>query len=330
MTIGNFIFTNTNKELQDIADEGSLSVEQDDIDFIRTRLTTDYRDNIVKTFGETPGGILADIHSSITANDKIEILKQSQVLSEFSLSLRNINIELARVIQQIRERINNDDVFRTDIIIPYTNNDISGIRQPTENFLSNIETNFTTLYNIYDNNRQNATNINNILEIKEKILFDTIANIQLYEQKNNVDVRKNLYEFERSELYNNIFHTLKIIYFSLLIIYIIFGNFIKEEMYKKKYVYLIIIVYIASPFMLKYIFAGIIFIYESIKSLLGNNKQVLTYDDIVRANNIDNIYTSPVPNIRDRMDVIRAYSTFVRNPRNQNLPFVNSTAQSLG
>ena len=288
-----------------------------------------------QALGDNWEGVLGEIYSTmVTDSTEMDQLTTNQYFEEFKKSLGDIHKFKARVITNSRNLFsqnedNSDQKFMEKIVTPYITRDQDIISSETNKFLTNIQNNFMTLYDIYDSNRKNISIINNVLEIKEKILFDTIANIQLYEQKNNVDVRNNLYQFERIELYNNIFNTLKIIYFSLLIIYIIFGNFMKEEMYKKKYFYIIAIVYIALPFMLKYIFAGIIFVYEYIQSLLGNNKQVLTYNDIVRANNIDNIYTSPVPDIRDRTDVIRAYSTFVRNPRNQNLPFVNSTAQSL-
>jgi len=304
-------------------------------DIIQSISTKDIRSALEQVFPENWSEVLGEIYSTmVTDSAQMEQLTTNQSFEEFKKSLRDIHKFKARVITHSRNSFiengdTNDEKFMQKIVTPYITRDQDIISSETNKFLTNIENNFMTLYDIYDRNRKNISIINNVLEIKEKILFDTIANIQLYEQKNNVDVRNNLYQFERIELYNNIFNTLKIIYFSLLIIYIIFGNFMKEEMYKKKYFYIIAIVYIALPFMLKYIFAGIIFVYEYIQSLLGNNKQVLTYDDIVRANNIDNIYTSPVPDIRDRTDVIRAYSTFVRNPRNQNLPFVNSTAQSL-
>ena len=304
-------------------------------DIMQSISTKNIGQALEQVFPENWSEVLGEIYSTMaTDSAQMEQLTTNQNFEEFKKSLGDIHKFKARVITNSRNLFsqnedNSDQKFMEKIVTPYITRDQDIISSETNKFLTNIQNNFMTLYDIYDSNRKNISIINNVLEIKEKILFDTIANIQLYEQKNNVDVRNNLYQFERIELYNNIFNTLKIIYFSLLIIYIIFGNFMKEEMYKKKYFYIIAIVYIALPFMLKYIFAGIIFVYEYIQSLLGNNKQVLTYDDIVRANNIDNIYTSPVPDIRDRTDVIRAYSTFVRNPRNQNLPFVNSTAQSL-
>lgn len=326
-----------NSQLLKLADEASddnTCLSDESMKDLRNAfMNNDLQSALESTLNEDWSKTIANM-SEIANNDKkIEQIKSNQNFEQFKKSLGDIHKFKARVITNSRKLFSQTDIdnneFQETIVRPYIIRDNNRISKESNNFLANIENNFMTLFDIYDSNRKNISIINNVLEIKETILFDIIANIQLYEQKNNVDVRNNLYQFERIELYNNIFNTLKIIYFLLLVLYIIFGNFMKEEMYKKKYFYIIAIIYIALPFMLKYIFAGIIFVYEYIQSLLGNNKQVLTYDDIVRANNIDNIYTNPVPDIRDRMDVIQAYRRFVRNPRNENLPFVNRSAQSL-
>ena len=333
----------TNKQVEEAGNAGcgNDTERRDMMNAIFNRNVAATFNSMGKTFGMNFFKLLAETAVGIGSSQiEAESVATYKYYTEFQKSISDIHKFKAMVISNLREIFsqldqNNDSYSNTDtafmrsIVIPYIERDNAIITDKANNFLTSIENNLNTLYDIYDSNRKNMSILNNILEMKEKKLFDTIANIQLYEQKNNVDVRNNLYQFERIELYDNIFNTLKIIYFLLLLAYIIFGNFMKEEMYKKKYFYMVAIIYISLPFILKYIFAGIIFLYEYIQNLLGIKKQVLTYDDIVRANNIDNIYTNPVPDIRDRMDVIQAYRTFVQNPRNQNLPFVNRSVESL-
>lgn len=335
--------TLNNKQLEDAGNTGCGDNNQmnDMIQDVLNKNVAGVFNTMSKTFNMNVLGWLAELFANAgSSQSEAESVATYKYYTEFQKSISDIHKFKAMVISNLREIFsqldqNNDSYSNTDtafmrsIVIPYIERDNALITDKANNFLTSIENNLNTLYDIYDSNRKNMSTLNNILEMKEKKLFDTIANIQLYEQKNNVDIRNNLYQFERIELYDNIFNTLKIIYFLLLLAYIIFGNFMKEEMYKKKYFYMVAIIYISLPFILKYIFAGIIFVYEYIQNLLGIKKQVLTYDDIVRANNIDNIYTNPVPDIRDRMDVIQAYRTFVQNPRNQNLPFVNRSVESL-
>ena len=264
---------------------------------------------------------------------KMSDIEESQYLRDFFNAQTSINCHRAQAITSAREIFttsqDNPNNFLTNFAIPHINRDIRDSTVNITTFLERIRQNLNSVNDIYETTQINVTSLNNILEMKEKVLFDTIANIQLYEEKNNVDVRKNLYEFERITLYNSVFNTLKIIYFALFIIYIIFGNFMKNKMYKNPYFYIVAVFYIVFPFILKYIFAGIIFVYEYILSLMGKNKQILSYPDIVRASNIDNIYTNPVPNRNDYIDVINAYRTFVENPSNQDLPFIRSTVQNI-
>ena len=157
-----------------------------------------------------------------------------------------------------------------------------------------------------------------MLQYQEEKLFDVIGNIQLYEKKFNVDVRKNLYEFERTSVYTSIYNVIRMIYYGILVVYLIFGNFMTKQMYKNKTFYIAAVIYLLIPFSLKYIFAGIIYIYEYVVSLFRGNKPILSYSDIVRANNIENIYTAPVPSVLDKNAIMASYDNFVRYPTNLN------------
>ena len=52
------------------------------------------------------------------------------------------------------------------------------------------------------------------------------------------------------------------------------------------------------------------------------NKEIYTYSDIVRASNLENIYTGPVPSVLDSNDIEDAYALFVQNPINSSRLFM--------
>ncbi len=115
---------------------------------------------------------------------------------------------------------------------------------------------------------------------------------------------------------------MRIIYYAIFVVYILFGNFMKEQLYKSPFFYGVASVYLLFPFTLKYIFAGIIYIYEWILGLFGIHNKVLSYNDIIQANNIENIYTSPVPSSLTKKQMNDGYREFVENSANSTLGFI--------
>lgn len=208
--------------------------------------------------------------------------------------------------------------FETNYINPLVAEDASNITVEITTFMQDISNNFNNIFTVFDDVSNNVNIINNMLQYQEEKLFDVIGNIQLYEKKFNVDVRKNLYEFERTSVYTSIYNVIRMIYYGILVVYLIFGNFMTKQMYKNKTFYIAAVIYLLIPFSLKYIFAGIIYIYEYVVSLFRGNKPILSYSDIVRANNIENIYTAPVPSVLDKNAIMASYDNFVRYPTNLN------------
>ena len=268
---------------------------------------------IIRRIANTP--ILSNILSTglSIAENSYGNEEISRALDFYDRLPDRINLERARAIYKLRQSAELNGTW-LEIRRRIIDKDLSGIETSVTNFNGKLINNFTLLYNVYNKNKKNISHINNMLEMKENTLFDIIRNIEFYEKRHNVDIRNNLYNFERLTLYNNIFSTIKIIYYLIFVIYIFFSNFIKDKIYTKVYFYIIAIIYLILPFTLKYIFAGIIFIYEYILRLLGNNKPILSYSDIVRANNIDNIYTAPVPNILNKNKITQRFRRFVRRP----------------
>lgn len=264
--------------------------------------TDDLSDTINKTLDRSKSDILS--------------VKQQQQYEIWKKLTTKINTLTAETIAAAREvYVNGNPQYGLrDFIKYYATPDISSNltvnKTMVNDYIESISSNYDTLYNIYTKDNLTLNFIINLLEMKDRAIQDTVGNIQFYQQQNNVDIRKNLYEFERIELYTSVLNVVLIIYYALLVLYIIFGKFIKLEQYKDKKFYIIAAIYILFPFSLKYIFAGIIFIYEYILHLFGVRKEILSYSDLVRANNINNIYTAPVTSSLDVRKVTGDFRRF--------------------
>lgn len=252
------------------------------------------------------------------SNKDLVSIRRDKAYKKWKNLTTNIHILTAKTIAAAREVYNNTAVnnaeglrdFVNSYALPDISSNINANSKMVNDYIASISSNYDTLYNIYSKDNLTLNFIINLLEMKDRALQETVGNIEFYQQQNNVDIRKNLYEFERTELYSSVLNIVFIIYYALLVIYIIFGKFIKLEQYKDKRFYIIAAIYILFPFSLKYIFAGIIFIYEYILHLFGIRKQILSYSDIVRANNINNIYTAPVTSSLDVRKVTRDFRRF--------------------
>lgn len=285
------------------------------------------KDNLDTVLGTSMSELSSSLSRLLDTNSEtINRVRRANLYNEWLTASQEFDTARARVIATARQNSQATDPTLTDFQNNYMHPDISAnvnqIYETVSNYLIDVSNNFNTIYSIYNESQKNYDIVNNMLEMKEKILYDTIGNIQLYEKKNNVDIRKNLYDFERNSFYNSIFDILKILYYALFVIYIIFGNFMKSELYKNTYFYIVAVIYLILPFILKYIFAGIIYIYEYILKLLGMSETIYTYGDIVRASNIENIYTGPIPSIINRNDIENGYRLFVQDPKNASLQFI--------
>jgi hypothetical protein len=158
-----------------------------------------------------------------------------------------------------------------------------------------VNNTFQIMYTTYQDERSMLKQVQNLIDIKNKEFIDIIKNIMEHEKLVNVDVRKNYYQFSEQKFYNNIKFYLKIIYYALFAVYIFFGDFIGKTRYKDYRFYIVALVYLLIPFVLKYIIGFVVYIYTWILEYLNLKPPVYAYSDIIRANNIDKIYTSPVP-----------------------------------
>lgn len=242
--------------------------------------------------------------------DTIDKIRRANMYNEWLTASEKLDAQTARVIYNARQyyidgdKTNGLSRFQSEYAAPDISANRYAIKTTVDGFLTDISINYNTIFQLFDSVGYND---NNIVAMKEDALHDTLTNIGLYKDRVNLDVRKNLYEFESIDIFNNILFWLKIVYYAMFAIYIIFGDFMKQQQYKTPYFYLIAISYLLMPFALKYIYALSMYLYGLVAGLLGIHKPVLSYNDIVQANNIDAIYTAPVPDIKQQREIENAF-----------------------
>lgn len=123
--------------------------------------------------------------------------------------------------------------------------------------------------NIYTNNIQDLYNkyLREINKIKKSI-NDYINIVQ-------TDSRKTFYENQELKFSGNVTFYLKVIYFGLLLYYIWFGGFLQQKLFKDYRVWIIIILYILVPFIIKYF---VIYLFGIYKSVYDNYINTSDYD----------------------------------------------------
>ena len=124
----------------------------------------------------------------------------------------------------------------------------------------------------------------------EKI--NKLANVQgkidSYKQNLFIDERKNNYQSNSYDFYKSAHFFVLIIYFSLLALYLIFSDFIKEQRYKERKNIIGLISYIITPFLLAYVLDNIYKIYIFILEYNNIRDDVISYPYIVnKFNKID-------------------------------------------
>ena len=109
----------------------------------------------------------------------------------------------------------------------------------------------------YTNNMQDlySRHIGDISNSRKKI-NDYTASIQ-------TDSRKNFYEDQEIGFSDKIRYYIKIIYYLLLVIYLWYGGFFQNQLYKNYRVWIILVLYILIPFVLKYMVIHLFYLWNS-------------------------------------------------------------------
>jgi hypothetical protein len=138
---------------------------------------------------------------------------------------------------------------------------------------------FTKDYaSLYLHRESFAKAINNKLDELQRIQ----AKIDSYKTNLHVDNRKNLYQTSSYDFYTNIRLYILLVYYSAVIIYLIFSKFISEKQYTNKFLVLLLFIYLIMPIILAHL---INFPYEGyIYFLEANNlkEDAKSYEDIIK------------------------------------------------
>lgn len=262
-------------------------------------------DGVIKNIpGLSAAGIsdLESIVSNYACDPKCQNQKIYRRLSQFYNNLTKYNnlynikkIKLKRELL-CTSNISNDLMYSDfDEYIGYDiKNAYDKIKDEILNHVYDVSNSFNTIirnYKILDALDTDYTNGAN-----EKIieLNDVKKNIGEYSKLQNIDIRKVYYLTEDYDKYKSIYNYVFILYYSLLVIYLIFGDFVSKKRYSNYVTYIYLIIYILFPFILKYIIHIIYYMYSYIKKSLNLDKPIYSYVDILKASNIKDIYTAPL------------------------------------
>jgi len=207
-------------------------------------------------------------------------IKQSNNnLIESMENINNINmiheaIELRHKALRATNSFPNDCINNVNSVMEEFKNQETGSFNKLESYMSSLITSYKHLFDykssikaIYNEKLGRLTNI------KDKI--DT------YKQNLFIDERKNSYQSSNYDFYKSVHFFVLIIYFSLLALYLIFSDFIKEQRYKERKNIVGLISYIITPFLLAYVLDNIYKIYIFILEYNNIRDDVISYPYIV-------------------------------------------------
>ena len=132
--------------------------------------------------------------------------------------------------------------------------------------------------------QQTLGEIDNLYSIKRAELERYNKQRVDYLKYNNIDVRKNFYEYNEQEFYQYIKFFIQIIYYTLILVYLFFvDDFMTNTRYKDWRFYLVLAVYILFPLAIKYLvgFGGES--YDSVSEYFGWKEAIYSYEDLVKS-----------------------------------------------
>ncbi len=207
----------------------------------------------------------------------------------------------------------NDDAVSRDFneyMNPRINEEWNDIKNEMDIIINDISHNYNTYYNLYNSiqGRESITSatlnsiINKSINEKQEKLKEIKTNLGNFSKMTNVDLRQAYYSNENLSMYKSIYQYIIYIYYGLFLIYLIFGDFIKNKRYLNKIFYLIAIVYLIAPYIIKYIMRFAIYIYKYVLEKYNLKKPIYSYTDLLQAANIDKIYTAPLNRVKSMND----------------------------
>lgn len=119
-----------------------------------------------------------------------------------------------------------------------------------------------TLISDYENKQSYTTNMKELYGIHVNKVSDLQKKIDDYIGYIQTDSRKSFYENQETEFSKRIKKYVTYIYYILLVVYLWYGGFVQNELYKNYYVLFIIFIYILIPYILKYLVVYLFYLWE--------------------------------------------------------------------
>ena len=155
------------------------------------------------------------------------------------------------------------------------------ILQMEKNDLDKLKTYFESYLKSYKSLFDYKSSLTAILNSKKTELEGVNNKIDTYKQNLFIDSRKDTYTRENYEFYKNIYFFVMILFYSLLVLYLIFSDFIPEKKYFNLNYILLLIVYLFLPIILRYTLAYIHKAYIYLLEYHNIREEVISYPYII-------------------------------------------------
>jgi len=122
---------------------------------------------------------------------------------------------------------------------------------------------------------------NNMKELYSRHISDTSNlknNVDDYISYIQTDNRKSFYKNQEIEFSNKIRNYILIFYYLLLLVFLWYGSFFQNKLYKNVYVWLMIIIYILIPYVIKYLTVNLFYLLNKF------------YDDFINTSNYNKVW----------------------------------------
>lgn len=137
-----------------------------------------------------------------------------------------------------------------------------------------------TMINDYTAETLYTQRIDELLEIKIKENKKLKKQLDTDLSTTLTNDRRVTYEDKQLNGLHSFRKTMKYIYYSILVIYLIFGKFFKKALYKKPLTWLLIIIYIVFPFLINLISRLVFYLFHKMKYLLNNKSPKNVYTNL--------------------------------------------------
>tara|TARA_Y100000768_G_scaffold80955_1_gene57617 strand:+ start:3108 stop:3944 length:837 start_codon:yes stop_codon:yes gene_type:complete len=183
--------------------------------------------------------------------------------------LKNAQINYDKTENQYEKLLLGDN----DLLLINIKKNLAKIKKSTDNEKVNHENVLENVNDLLNNYKAIITynsKINDLLEIKKnenKNLENALEDMKYNKLTSDRRIDYEIIEKDSLKMYRKILFYL---YFLLLVIWIIFSNFMPEKLYKNYTTWIYIIIYIAFPFTINYLVTFIYNLYSGIYYLINN------------------------------------------------------------